>query len=85
MESIQISAPQEKISTPASQTYIGEKIRVAAVRDYGVIAKLDYAGGRIQPSAMIAERIEIVLDWQIGLKLDILCHHQSGLARAMNS
>jgi|HubBroStandDraft_2_1064218.scaffolds.fasta_scaffold645701_1 hypothetical protein len=64
---------------------IGEKIRVAAVRDYGMIAKLDYAGGRIQPSAMIAERIEIVLDWQIGLKLDILCHHQSGLARAMNS
>src|SRR5580704_15823572 len=36
----------------------GEKIRFATVRDYTMIAKLDYAGRRIQSSAAITKRIE---------------------------
>jgi hypothetical protein len=62
-----------------------EKIRFATVPDYGKIAKMDCAGGGVQPSAMIAKRIVIVLDRQIGLYSEILSRLQSGLTRGMNS
>src|ERR1700721_3119637 len=62
-----------------------EKVRFTIVPNQGVITQTNYPGRRIQPSATIAERIQIILDRENGFSMEIFRHFQSGLTRGMDA